>query len=469
MVASPNYDRLVKVAGLDFTSDSDDTAQLEKAVKLLEEVRGIIRDLGTSRPFEGDTAGAYITWLNKEIDSIGKRLSQTRLIHEHHVQARSIMKSAAAECKGLSGDLLSPWEQNLMTVSDVTSMSWGGLTVPVSVYMRYLENERNTQREVIATRILKTMATRLNGVTFDVNAVNDSGTENRIPGSHSRSQAPGGGGSGAGGGGGGGGGTAPTSSSPHNLVSLPRHPAQWDLDGDGRPDTWDRNHDGRPGHEDNGNWGKWRAQWLEQHKGHTDATTEWLRHHPTIHRDGIVDLSRPAHPIGPDGPTRDGYVPPKIDQPDHPAWRKGFTVGGIPGPNAGGAVLAGAAGLGVGALAAGVGRAALGGLAPLGGSIGAAGLGGLAPLGGTIGTAGLGMGSAAGAAHIGAGTSGVMGAPIGGGVRGAACKKDRRSLIGYQVVRVEDEEMVAVDQSAFGAGDVSSISIVDTQSEDGRW
>lgn len=46
-------------------------------------------------------------------------------------------------------------------------------------------------------------------------------------------------------------------------------------------------------------------------------------------------------------------------------------------------------------------------------------------------------------------------------------KKDKKSgLVGYEVVRIDDEEHTPVDESHFGAGDAESLRPIETDERD---
>jgi len=57
----------------------------------------------------------------------------------------------------------------------------------------------------------------------------------------------------------------------------------------------------------------------------------------------------------------------------------------------------------------------------------------------------------------------------GGGAGSGKDNKKSRNLVGYQVVRIDDDEdAAAVDPSLFGAGDASSLKPLDTKEQD-KW
>ena len=199
-----------------------------------------------------------------------------------------------------------------------------------------------------------------------------------------------------------------------------------------------------------------------------------------------------------DGPVG-GYLPADVGNANDPRWRSDYShpaIGSVGEPKAGiaGGMLTpgiGAiAGGGAGALAArGMGAIGAGGIGGIGGAGSIAGIGGVGGVGGIGGVGGTGVGgttggltgtTAANAARAGAAGGAASGAAARGGAGmgafgaggGAGSGKDNkksRNLVGYQVVRIDDDEdAAAVDPSLFGAGDASSLQPLDTKEQD-KW
>ena len=172
--------------------------------------------------------------------------------------------------------------------------------------------------------------------------------------------------------------------------------------------------------------------------------------------------------------------PPDVTNPDDPRWRADFSHPALGGAATGvkaGGVIGGI--LGVGTLAArgagGLATQAIGSTAglPTTGVAGSssAGVANSSMAGSTLRPGGAGMSDGYGAGGYGYGAAGYGAGGYGYGAAGARNSKkgDKKSrdLVGYQVVRIDDEAAAApVDPSLFGAGDVTSLRPMETGDND---
>jgi len=82
---------------------------------------------------------------------------------------------------------------------------------------------------------------------------------------------------------------------------------------------------------------------------------------------------------------------------------------------------------------------------------------------------GVGFGSRGRAVALARGGAGMGAFGAGGGAGSGKDNKKSRNLVGYQVVRIDDDEdATPVDSSHFGAGDASSLQPLDTKEQD-KW
>ena len=493
MVASPYYDRLRAVADLSHF-DLFEAIDFTVARVNLNKARELVGQVQANPGISGDVKKAIGERLQKDIDAFDLHEKNIEKLRESHNRARGFMMEAKKFCESLSPDLLSPAESGLR---DVTKMvSWMGITLPVEKYLDEVEGQKNAEREKLAKQALDTMNRQLHsekGKVIVDSPENEKTMHDLEPDSRfskdwnsnlSSSRSVGGPGGGPGGGGAGSSPLAPAAGLGAGLgagAAAPIAASQVGklMPGNGgvlRPTPVD----GGTLTPSPGNGGKVSTTpgFPSPGKGGAPGTgisPEWPG-------DAL------KYPIGgkvtSDGPVG-GYTPAPVSDINDPRWRSDFTHPALGGANATKAsgIVGGLVGSGAGALAArGAGGVGVGGATGMGGMMMPPGMGAGSAAGarGTGAVSGSTRGSARASSSAatarnsamrpGAGGMGMAGGHGAAGARGGSKdEKKNRNLIGYQVVRIEDDEATGpVDSSAFGAGDVSSLKPMKSEESD-KW
>ncbi len=510
MVSTPYYNRLQDVANLSEDGLDDLIGYMILVKANLEKARDMVSKVKENPGISGEVKRSIEKRLNEDIASFDRNENDLNKLRENHKQAREAIAKATEVYKSLSPDLLSPVESGLLNVTK--EVNWMGVLMPVEKYLEGVEQQKNQERELLALQTLNTMNDELkrksgsiadpyfnNGTSNSDSDMSNSGGSGSGNGTHGPGQGGGAGGQGSHGGGSGAAGSLPAGAGVGAAVGagaaapaisrllkpapgqggIIRQPSPGVGSGQGRGVT--------PGHASPGVGAGVGGSGSEKPRWPEDAL---------------------KYPIGgkvtPDGPVG-GYIPAPVADIDDPRWRSDFShpaLGGTPNPTKASGIVGGLVGSGAGALAA---RGA-GGLGGVGGAAGMAG-GVMMPPGmgatgagmGTAGTVGSGTGakggirgsssaasmrnsamrSAGGAGGAGAkpggaggraggaGPMGMAGAHGGAGGRSRDDKKSRK-LMGYKAVRIDDETTEAIDSSAFGAGDASSLKPMKTDDQD-KW
>lgn len=496
---SPYYDRLRNVSELiSFVDGIFDTMNQVHVDAALERARKLVTDVKKNPGLTGKVGEMIDKQLGSYLSAYDRHEKNIKTLKESHDEARKAISDAGETFRNLSPELLSPLESGIKNITE--KVEWAGVLMPVDKYLEGVSQQNNLKREELSKKALDTMAKSLNGNRPDIEKIPDLPKEfKKIEDGNNSSRGgggdtsgggggsiPGGGGAGGGsipGGGGAGGGSIPGGGGAGE-GSIPGGGGAGLISGVGAGGAGAAAaakyasglHSGADGimrTTSGGGVGSFKdAQWPQ------DALKYPINSRMTA-----------------DGPVG-GYLPADVGNANDPRWRSDYShpaIGSAGEPKAGiaggmltpgiGAIAGGGAGAlaarGMGALGAG-GIGGSGSIAGIGGVGGIGGIGGVggAGVGGTTGgltgttaanaaRTGAAGGAASGAAARGGAGMGAFGA--GGGAGSGKDNKKSRNLVGYQVVRIDDDEDAApVDPSLFGAGDASSLKPLDTKEQD-KW
>ena len=455
---SPYYDRLRNVSELiSFFDGIFDTINQQQVKFALEKARTLVTDVKKNPGLTGKVGEMIDKQLGSYLSAYDLHEKNIKHLEESHDAARKAIADAGETFRNLSPELLSPLESGIKNVTE--KVEWAGVLMPVDKYLEGVSQQNNLKREELSKKALDVMATSLKGNRPEVKPYQEDATDTQKNWQKGGNESGGGGSIPGGGGAGlisgvgvGGAGAAAAAKYASGLHS--------GADGIMRTTS-------------GGGVGSFKdAQWPQ------DALKYPINSRMTA-----------------DGPVG-GYLPADVGNANDPRWRSDYShpaIGSAGEPKAGiaggmltpgiGAIAGGGAGAlaarGMGALGAG----GIGGAGSIAGIGGVGGIGGIGGVGGTgVGgtTGGLTGTTAANAARAGAAGGASSGAAArsgagmgafgaGGGAGSGKDNKKSRNLVGYQVVRIDDDEdAAAVDPSLFGAGDASSLKPLDTKEQD-KW
>ena len=492
---SPYYDRLRNVSELiSFFDGIFDTINQQQVKFALEKARTLVTDVKKNPGLTGKVGEMIDKQLGSYLSAYDLHEKNIKHLEESHDAARKAIADAGETFRNLSPELLSPLESGIKNVTE--KVEWAGVLMPVEKYLEGVSQQNNLKREELSKKALDVMAKSLKGNRPEVKPYQEDAPDTQKNWQKGGSESggggagggsiPGGGGAGGGsipGGGGAGGGSIPGGGGAGG-GSIPGGGGAGLISGAGVGGAGAAAaakyasglHSGADGimrTTSGGGVGSFKdAQWPQ------DALKYPINSRMTA-----------------DGPVG-GYLPADVGNANDPRWRSDYShpaIGSAGEPKAGiaGGMLTpgiGAiAGGGAGALAArGMGALGAGGIGGAGSIAGIGGVGGIGGIGGVGGTgvggtaggltgttaanaarAGAAGGASSGAAARGGAGMGAFGA--GGGAGSGKDNKKSRNLVGYQVVRIDDDEdAAAVDPSLFGAGDASSLKPLDTKEQD-KW
>ena len=477
---SPYYDRLRNVSELiSFVDGIFDTMNQFQVDAALERARKLVTDVKKNPGLTGKVGEMIDKQLGSYLSAYDLHEKNINHLKKSHDSARKAIADAGETFRNLSPELLSPLESGIKNFTE--KVEWAGVLMPVEKYLEGVSQQNNLKREELSRKALDTMADALQNNSPGVKRYTEdsphtpdpTGGNGSNPGSGSTpgdGSIPGGGGAGGGSipGGGGAGVISGIGVGGAGAAAAAKYASGLHSGADGIMRTTSPVASGGVGSFKD-------AQWPQ------DALKYPINSRMTA-----------------DGPVG-GYLPADVGNANDPRWRSDYShpaIGSVGEPKAGiaGGMLTpgiGAiAGGGAGALAArGMGAIGAGGIGGIGGAGSIAGIGGVGGVGGIGGVGGTGVGgttggltgtTAANAARAGAAGGAASGAAARGGAGmgafgaggGAGSGKDNkksRNLVGYQVVRIDDDEdAAAVDPSLFGAGDASSLQPLDTKEQD-KW
>ena len=472
---SPYYDRLRNVSELiNFVEGIFDTMNHLRVEAALKKARTLVTDVKKNPGLTGKVGEMIDKQLGSYLNAYDLHEKNINHLKESHEAARKAISDAGETFRNLSPELLSPLESGIKNITE--KVEWAGVLMPVEKYLEGVSQQNNLKREELSKKALDTMASALQNNIPKVECYREGGSvpekiwrkgnDPESPGNGSTTpggSTPGGGGSIPGGGGAGAISAAGLGGA--GAAAAAKYASGLHSGADGIMRTTSPSASGGVGSFKD-------AQWPQ------DALKYPINSRMTA-----------------DGPVG-GYLPADVGNANDPRWRSDYShpaIGSVGEPKAGiaggmltpgiGALAGGGAGAlaarGMGALGAG-GIGGIGGVGSIGGSGGVGGLGGVGgtgaggTAGGLAGTtaanaarAGAAGGAASGAAARGGAGMGAFGA--GGGAGSGKDNKKSRNLVGYQVVRIDDDEdATPVDSSHFGAGDASSLQPLDTKEQD-KW
>ena len=488
---SPYYDRLRNVSELiSFVDGIFDTMNQFQVDAALAKARKLVTDVKKNPGLTGKVGEMIDKQLGSYLSAYDRHEKNIKTLKESHDEARKAISDAGETFRNLSPELLSPLESGIKNITE--KVEWAGVLMPVEKYLEGVSQQNNLKREELSKKALDTMAKSLNGNRPDIETgpvppkeikkIEDGNNSSHGGGGDTSGggggSIPGGGGGSIPGGGGAGGGSIPGGGGAGMISGI-------------------------------GAGGAGAAAAAKYASGLHSGADGIMRTTSPVASGGVgsfKDAQWPQdalkYPINSrmtaDGPVG-GYLPADVGNANDPRWRSDYShpaIGSVGEPKAGiaGGMLTpgiGAiAGGGAGALAArGMGALGAGGIGGIGGAGSIGGIGGVGRIGGVGGVGGTGVGGTAGgltgttaanAARAGAAGGAASGAAARGGAGmgafgaggGAGSGKDNkksRNLVGYQVVRIDDDEdAAAVDPSLFGAGDASSLQPLDTKEQD-KW
>ena len=469
---SPYYDRLRNVSELiSFVDGIFDTMNQFQVDAALAKARKLVTDVKKNPGLTGKVGEMIDKQLGSYLSAYDRHEKNIKTLKESHDEARKAISDAGETFRNLSPELLSPLESGIKNITE--KVEWAGVLMPVEKYLEGVSQQNNLKREELSKKALDTMAKSLNGNRPDIETGPVPPKEiKKIEDGNNSSHGGGGDTSGGGGGsipgGGGAGVISGIGAGGAGAAAAAKYASGLHSGADGIMRTTSPVASGGVGSFKD-------AQWPQ------DALKYPINSRMTA-----------------DGPVG-GYLPADVGNANDPRWRSDYShpaIGSAGEPKAGiaGGMLTpgiGAiAGGGAGALAArGMGALGAGGIGGIGGAGSIGGIGGVGRIGGVGGVGGTGVGGTAGgltgttaanAARAGAAGGAASGAAARGGAGmgafgaggGAGSGKDNkksRNLVGYQVVRIDDDEdAAAVDPSLFGAGDASSLQPLDTKEQD-KW
>ena len=470
---SPYYDRLRNVSELiSFFDGIFDTINQQQVKFALEKARTLVTDVKKNPGLTGKVGEMIDKQLGSYLSAYDLHEKNIKHLEESHDAARKAIADAGETFRNLSPELLSPLESGIKNVTE--KVEWAGVLMPVEKYLEGVSQQNNLKREELSKKALDVMAKSLKGNRPEVKPYQEDAPDTQKNWQKGGSES-GGGGAGGGsipGGGGAGGGSIPGGGGA-GLISGAGVGGAGAAAAAKYASGLHSGADGIMRTTSGGGVGSFKdAQWPQ------DALKYPINSRMTA-----------------DGPVG-GYLPADVGNANDPRWRSDYShpaIGSAGEPKAGiaGGMLTpgiGAiAGGGAGALAArGMGALGAGGIGGAGSIAGIGGVGGIGGIGGVGGTgvggtaggltgttaanaarAGAAGGASSGAAARGGAGMGAFGA--GGGAGSGKDNKKSRNLVGYQVVRIDDDEdAAAVDPSLFGAGDASSLKPLDTKEQD-KW
>ncbi len=150
------YDRLTKVAELDYATDATEKAQYEKLLQSIEDCRSLAKEYCTDPGLSGETATAALSWLADYDTRLVARADALKAASLDHDNARAVMLQAKADHDKLSPDLLTPFEKSIAPGVLVVSIITGQL-VTAAVATKLLTDQRENDREAASRDALKTM------------------------------------------------------------------------------------------------------------------------------------------------------------------------------------------------------------------------------------------------------------------------------------------------------------------------
>ena len=365
------YSQLKDFMGLRF-DDSAEESYFQSTEQRLNSLREAISTYRSRPGFSGQTAQAALTWINEFDERLQEHQRVVGVLKSSHTQARAQMVAVKTAGEQLPTQLVSSGERNVFMAEQEIVV--GGYSMTGTAYLAQLERQRYQEREAEAKRILGELGKIAPPDPTPVPPSDSLETPNSSAGYVPRRSSP-----------------TPSPSNLGGSIITNRPPAP----GPTAPPMWEVPKDG-PGS-----------------RGNPITDPSKLEHLP------LTDL--PVNPrMTPEGPVG-GYLPPKITDPDNPAWRPEYQVPGFSTDTSGGVskagvMVGGIVGAGASILAARSASAGLSGLSLTGGmgGAGAAGLAGRVPGTGMIG--GLSGASGTASGTLGAAGRGGMGAGMGQGM-----------------------------------------------------
>jgi len=180
------YDRLTKVAELDYATDATEKAQYEKLLQSIEDCRSLAKKYCTDPGLSGETATAALSWLADYDTRLVARADALKAAAQDHDDARAVMLQAKADHDKLSPDLLTPFEKSIAPGVMVVSIITGQL-VTAAVATKLLTDQREENREAASLAALKTMNDSMVGYTGIVNPTGLPDLSIKVPSSSSSS------------------------------------------------------------------------------------------------------------------------------------------------------------------------------------------------------------------------------------------------------------------------------------------
>lgn len=450
-----SYDALRQVAELNY-DDSAEQQQYDKAVKALQECRELAATVQADPGMTGKSGAAASAWLKELTAALDEQEKSLGTIKTRHDLARAAMVQAVGSYSQLPTTLITPFENQIYRNEPEIMLTGVGM-VTGAAYLSYLRNERDAARDAQAKQVLDDMNQALNQQADSITkpVEDDTSTPDGTNGPSGPSY---------------------NYSSPDGIkfggAATPTNPS---VVGGFLIGPIKTNEPTSP----------WR--------GWTPPTTgPGSPGHPiTIICEG-PPFDRPVNPtkITPQGPVG-GYVPPGIDVND-PRWSTSYRAAGYElsgtataGVIAGGVLGVGGAALISGAMSSGATLPALSALSlraatsagnagALNGALfGQAGAG-RAPAGGMLRGGGaanaVGAGGRAAAGGRGAGGRGATGANgAGRDGKGKGKKKRGRQLVGYDVVRLDEDVTAEVSNEAAAAGSSDALAPIRHADDGERW
>jgi hypothetical protein len=150
------YDRLTKVAELDYATDATEKAQYEKLLQSIEDCRSLAKEYCTDPGLSGETATAALSWLADYDTRLVARADALKAASLAHDDARAVMLQAKADHNKLSPRLLTPVEQSAVNVTEAV-FTLAGLSVVGKVWVEALTGEREDDREAASLDALTKM------------------------------------------------------------------------------------------------------------------------------------------------------------------------------------------------------------------------------------------------------------------------------------------------------------------------
>ncbi|WP_034285032.1 hypothetical protein [Schaalia suimastitidis] len=449
MAGSPAYEMLRAVHNLVYGDVAEESA-VRSAIAQLADIDRRLAQFGGASGFVGQVEEAVQRWVSERRVKVQHLQGMLQTMLTRHSVVRSVMEAARDRFSELPSELLTPAEQFLgATVSMVTMPT---VSVPVSVWLGYIRDERNQEREHIAQGILDQMNAEIKSLSrLSMNT--DDYQRYDFPGNDEGDDVPGGGLRDAGVMGRGVGGAV----SPWTPRAVEQVPSFGEGGGSGAADP--------------------RAY----HFGGGDPSRV-----APVPNDRLVPGDRLVRgaPVPSMVPNSNavGYVPPRVADFHDPRWRSSYHIGDLSSPASGifqGGIVASGAGLAVARVSTGPGIAglAISSTTPLKGSSAA----GVTPqlvraAGASQGASGslLSASAASTSSSVPAGGSGASrGGALMPGVGTSSSTKETdpsRRRVGYHVVRVDDaSEGAVVAGDACGSGCAAELTPLGDDERGDRW